>query len=295
LTGKGVLGEINGEVWFVGNYRYYKDQEISMTDQLATEYAIMEQDQKSIITIGTLDEIKGLISVTDQLKSHAKGLIQELKNLSIDKTVMLTGDSSKTSQLIAQEVGVDEFYAELLPDDKLIKIDELQQKYGSIAMLGDGVNDAPALSRADVGIAMGASGSDIALDSADIALMTDSFDSLHYLMSISRRSMKIIIINIIIAILIKVVLFVLSYFGFISLWMAVLIGDMGVSLFVIFNALIFARGKKMTHEYCEIHVNQYEPCMLKIRRLLYLQSKVYKINQMEVFTNVSRFQKIKFY
>ncbi|HUT81821.1 MAG TPA: cation-translocating P-type ATPase [Candidatus Bathyarchaeia archaeon] len=251
ITGKGIQGKINGDIWFVGNKRFYDEKEIVMNDDLATEYALMEQEQKSIIVIGSMNEIFGLISVIDLLKSHAKELIQELKDLSIDKTVMLTGDSSKIAQLIARETGVDEYYAELLPDDKLKIIDELQKQYGLIAMLGDGINDAPALAQADVGIALGAKGSDIALESADIALMTDSFDSLHYLMSISRRSMFLIKFNIIIALLVKLVLFVLTYFGFIDLWMAVLIGDMGVSLFVIFNAIVQVRGKKMTHLYCE--------------------------------------------
>ncbi|NHJ86420.1 MAG: cadmium-translocating P-type ATPase [Asgard group archaeon] len=251
ITGKGIQGKIDGDVWFVGNKRFYDEKEIIMNDNLATEYALMEQEQKSIIVVGSLTEIFGLISVVDQLKSHTKELIQELKDLAIDKTIMLTGDNSKTAQIIARETGVDEYYAELLPDDKLKCIDDLQKQYGTIAMLGDGINDAPALAKADVGIALGAKGSDIALESADIALMTDSFDSLHYLMSISRRSMFLIKFNIIIAILVKIVLFILTYFGFIDLWMAVLIGDMGISLFVIFNALVQARGKKMTHLYCE--------------------------------------------
>ncbi|MBN1329376.1 MAG: cation-translocating P-type ATPase [Candidatus Heimdallarchaeota archaeon] len=251
ITGKGIQGKIDGNIWFVGNKRFYDEKEIIMNDYLATEFALMEEAQKSIIVVGSMTEIFGLISVIDQLKSHARELIQELKDLSIEKTIMLTGDSSKIAHLIAQETGVDEYYAELLPDDKLKRIAELQKQYGSIAMLGDGINDAPALAQADVGIALGAKGSDIALESADIALMTDSFDSLHYLMSISRRSMFLIKFNIIIAILVKLILFVLSYFGFIELWMAVLIGDMGVSLFVIFNAIVQVKGKKMTHLYCE--------------------------------------------
>ncbi|NHJ31745.1 MAG: cation-translocating P-type ATPase [Asgard group archaeon] len=211
----------------------------------------MQSEQKSTVIISKENEVVGLISIQDQLKPHAKGMIHELKELDIKKTIMLTGDNSKTASEIAHELKIDEYYAELLPDQKMEIIDEIYENYGHVAMIGDGINDAPALAHANVGIAMGAKGSDIALETADIALMTDSFEALHYLISISRKAMRVIKQNITLAILIKVVLFVLSYFGYIDLWMAVLIGDMGVSLFVIFNAILRVKGKRMTHDYCD--------------------------------------------
>lgn len=251
IVGKGIEGSINNEKWLVGSYRLISDYNLTIDDVLASNIAILQSEQKTVVIVSDGKEVLGLITVRDQLKPHAKGFVTELKQLQIKKTIMLTGDTSKTAAVMAEELGLDEYYAELLPDQKMALLDQLEEEYGSIAMLGDGINDAPALAHASVGIALGASGSDIAIESADVALMTDSFESLHYLISISRKAIRIIIQNIIIAILIKIVLFVLAYFGLITLWMAVLIGDMGVSLFVIFNAVLRVKGKKMTHQYCK--------------------------------------------
>jgi Cd2+/Zn2+-exporting ATPase len=251
ITGKGIEGVINGTQWIVGNPRLLIDREISISNDLATSLSQLQYNRKTVIAIANSEEVVGLISISDSLKPHAKGIICELKALDIEKTIMLTGDNSKTAATIAEELGIDEYRAELLPNQKMDMIDKLRDEYGKIVMIGDGINDAPALAAADVGIAMGVSGSDIALETADIALMTDRLDSMHYLVTLSRRSMNIIIQNIVFAILIKIVLFVLSYMGFVQLWMAVLIGDMGVSLLVIFNAILRAKGKTMTHLFCD--------------------------------------------
>jgi Cd2+/Zn2+-exporting ATPase len=251
LVGIGLEGIIEGKKWTLGRYRIVADNNLLIDEVLSSKIAILQSEQKSIVLLADDQKVMGLIAVRDELKPHAVGFISELKLLKIDRTIMLTGDTSKTASVMSKELGIDEYYAELLPDQKMDLLDDLSEKYGHIAMLGDGINDAPALAHASVGIALGASGSDIAIESADIALMTDSFESLHYLVSISRRAMRIIIQNIVIAILVKVVLFVLAYFGLVELWMAVLIGDMGVSLFVIFNAVLRVRGKKMSHDYCE--------------------------------------------
>lgn len=251
IAGMGIKGDINGQTWLAGNYRLIQENELKVNSELAAEIAIKQQERKSIVIISNSKEVFGIISVWDQLKPHAKGLVVELRELGIKKSIMLTGDNSKTAAEIARELTIDDYYAELLPDQKMDLIDNLYADYGHIAMIGDGINDAPALAHANVGIAMGASGSDIALESADIALMTDSFESLHYLITISRKVMRIIKENITIAIIIKLILFVLSYLGLIDLWMAVLIGDMGVSLFVIFNSILRVKGKKMTHTYCD--------------------------------------------
>jgi Cd2+/Zn2+-exporting ATPase len=251
IVGKGIEGTIDGKKWLVGSYRLVSEYDLTIDDSLASNIALLQSEQKTVVIVSDRESVLGIITVRDQLKPHAEGFVRELKLLKVKKTIMLTGDTSKTAAVMADELGLDEYYAELLPDQKMELLDQLEKEHGSIAMLGDGINDAPALAHASVGIALGASGSDIAIESADIALMTDSFESLHYLISVSRKAIRIIIQNIVIAILIKIILFVLAYFGLITLWMAVLIGDMGVSLFVIFNAVLRVKGKKMTHEYCK--------------------------------------------
>ena len=149
---------------------------------------------------------------------------------------MLTGDNASTAQVIAKAVGVDEVKADLLPAEKVTAIESLVSEYGSVAMVGDGVNDAPAMARSSLGIAMGAAGSDTALETADIALMSDDLSRLPWLVRHSRRTLDIIRTNIIFALAIKVLFVVLTLFGFASLWAAIA-ADMGASLLVIFNGL----------------------------------------------------------
>jgi Cd2+/Zn2+-exporting ATPase len=251
IAGIGIQGEINSKLWTVSSPRLIVERNLVISDSLASIISVKQSEMKTVVLISDKEIVHGIITISDQMKPHAKGLVCALKDLKIQNIVMLTGDNGKTAAQVAKELGIDEYRAELLPDQKMEYIEKMKADLGSVVMLGDGINDAPSLALANVGIAMGASGSDIALDTANVALMTDRLDAIHYLVTISRKSMRIIKENITIAIVIKVVLFVLSYFSLISLWMAVLIGDMGVSLFVIFNALLRARGKKMNHLKCD--------------------------------------------
>ena len=251
LAGKGVQGKIDGRYWLLGNPRLIAEKELEISGELATKLSIMQSERKTVVIVSSESKVLGLISISDQMKPHAKGMVSELKALKAEKIIMLTGDNSKTATQVSAELGIDQFEAELLPDQKMAVIEKLNNQYKHVAMIGDGINDAPALALAKVGIAMGSSGSDIALEAADVALMTDRLDALHYLISISKKAMRIIKQNITIAILVKIALFVLSYLGLISLWMAVLIGDMGVSLFVIFNSILRAKGRKMSHIDCD--------------------------------------------
>ena len=251
IAGIGIQGEIESKLWTISSPRLIIERDLTISDSLASEISVKQSEMKTVVLISDNKAVHGIITISDQMKPHAKGLICALKDLKIENIVMLTGDNAKTAAQVAKELGIEDYRAELLPDQKMDFIEKMKADYGSVVMLGDGINDAPSLALADVGIAMGASGSDIALDTANVALMTDRLDAIHYLVTISRKSMRIIKENISIAIIIKIALFALSYFGLISLWMAVLIGDMGVSLFVIFNALLRARGKKMNHLKCD--------------------------------------------
>jgi len=150
---------------------------------------------------------------------------------------MLTGDNEETARAISEKLGLDGYMAHLLPEEKVAAIEKLRAEYGSVAMVGDGVNDAPALAAADVGIAMGAIGSDVALETADIALMEDEIRRISYLVKLSKATMRRIRENIAASILVKVAVAALAFPGLVSLWMAVAVGDMGLSLAVILNSL----------------------------------------------------------
>ncbi len=156
---------------------------------------------------------------------------------------MLTGDNEETARAIAGKLGFDGYTAQLLPEEKVAAIEKLQEKYGSVVMVGDGVNDAPALAAADVGIAMGAIGSDVALETADVALMEDEIRRITYLVDLSKATMGRIRENIAASILVKLAVAALAFPGLVSLWMAVAVGDMGLSLAVILNSLRLGRIK----------------------------------------------------
>ncbi len=251
IAGIGIQGEIDAQLWIISSPRLIMERELTISDSLASEISVNQSEMKTVVIISNSSAVHGIITISDQMKPHAKGLVCELKNIGAKKIVMLTGDNAKTAARVANELGIEDYRAELLPDQKMAYIEKLNDEFGHVVMLGDGINDAPSLALAEVGIAMGASGSDIALDTANVVLMTDRLDALHYLITLSKKSMRIIKQNIGIAIIVKLVLFVLSFMGLISLWMAVLIGDMGVSMFVIFNAILRARGKKMEHLNCD--------------------------------------------
>jgi Cd2+/Zn2+-exporting ATPase len=188
------------------------------------------------VAVGNAEHVCGLIALGDAVRPEAKSTIDRLRHAGVERIVMLTGDNRDTAAAIANETGVDEFYAELLPEDKVRIIEKLVTDLERVAMVGDGVNDAPAMARASVGIAMGAAGSDAAIEAADIALMSDELSKLPWLISHSRRTLRVIKENITVSIAVKVLFVALTFVGYASLWAAIA-ADMGVSLLVIFNAL----------------------------------------------------------
>ena len=177
------------------------------------------------------------------MRSESKGVIQTLHDNRIEHTVMLTGDAQLTAQNIAQQLQIDDIRANLLPHHKLQAMKELQQQYGSVAMLGDGVNDAPALAAANIGIAMGGAGTDAALETAQIVFMADDLSKLPYTMKLSKKAIKIIKQNIAFALGLKLVAILLIIPGWLTLWIAIF-ADMGATLLVILNSLRLLKVEK---------------------------------------------------
>jgi Cd2+/Zn2+-exporting ATPase len=184
----------------------------------------------------------GMLGVADRVRGQVRDAVAQLRQHGVRHVVMLTGDHEATARAVAEEVGVDEVRAELLPEDKVRAIETLREVYGPVAMIGDGINDAPALAAADVGIAMGAAGSHAALETADIALMADELLKVPFAIRLSRAALSTIRANVVFAIGIKVVFLALAVTGQATLWMAV-VADTGASLAVVANALRLLRAR----------------------------------------------------
>ena len=269
LTGKGIQANIDGETYYAGKPALFKElgfdlpQVRSVTDggvipEEVTEDSSLEEEKKeyadhvlaeleeegrTVVLVGTETELLGGIAIADEIRSISQRTVERLHELGVDHVVMLTGDNEGTAKAIAEQVGVDEYRAELLPDQKVEAIDELSEKYGDIAMVGDGVNDAPALATATVGIAMGAAGTDTALETADIALMGDDLSKLPYLYELSHKSGNVIRQNIWMSLGAKALLAIGVPLGYVSVAVAVVVGDMGMSLGVTGNAMRLSRLK----------------------------------------------------
>ncbi|NJD53916.1 MAG: cadmium-translocating P-type ATPase [Candidatus Methanoperedens sp.] len=232
IPGKGVKGNIDGKMYYIGSPAMFSGLSIPFPQAKVRE---LEEEGKTAILLGNR-ECMGIIAIMDKIRDTAPETIIMLKKIGM-RVVMLTGDNERIARTIANKLGIDEYHAGLLPEDKVRIVEELDQKYGKVAMVGDGVNDAPALAKSSVGIAMGAIGSDVALETADIALMHDDISKLPYLLKLSRKTLGIVKENIFTSIAIKGSFAVLAFPGIVTLWMAVAFGDMGLSLLVIVNAM----------------------------------------------------------
>lgn len=232
--GKGSNGLVRNKQFWIGSHRFMeeKGQETPEIHELANSLA---SQGHTVVAIGNEAHVFGLIAVSDVPRPHARELIRSLKDHEI-KVVMLTGDNKPTADAIAKQLGIGETLSELLPEDKIALIQELHKKYRSVAMVGDGINDAPALAQATVGFAMGTAGSDLAIETADVSLMSDDLSKIPWLITHAERTLRIIKQNISISLLTKAVVFVLSISGYASLWMAIA-ADTGTSLLVIANGL----------------------------------------------------------
>lgn len=235
IKGKGAEAKIDNRLYWIGNHRLIHERGMD-TEETHEKILEFEDAGHTVIAIGNDEHICGIISIADNIRPSTKQVIAAIKKTGIEKIIMLTGDNSGTAKAIADEIGVDDYQAELLPEDKVVAVESLVKKYGKAAMVGDGINDAPALAVSTCGIAMGAMGTDAALETADIALMSDELEKIPWLINKSRDTLKIIKQNVGFALGLKFLFIILALFGIASLWMAIA-ADTGATLLVTTNAL----------------------------------------------------------
>lgn len=241
ITGKGIQGNIEGITYLVGSPKLF---ESILTDNSKTieTYQRLQQQRKTAMLLGTDKQILAVIAVADELRESSKAVIEKLHDLGIEHTIMLTGDNATTAQSIGKQTGVTEIKGDLMPQDKLDYIKSLKETYGKVAMVGDGINDAPALAASTVGIAMGGAGTDTALETADVALMGDDLQKLPFIVKLSRQTLRIIKQNITFSLGIKLLALLLVVPGWLTLWIAIL-ADMGATILVTLNGLRLMKVK----------------------------------------------------
>jgi len=242
LKGKGATAVLDGLPVWVGSHRYLEERG-QETPEMHDKLESWSSAGSSAIVIGNDEHVCGLIAVADQVRSNARESVAQLKAAGIQHVVMLTGDNRGTAEAVGHQAGVDEIKSELLPEEKVKAVEELVRRYVNVAMVGDGVNDAPAMARATLGIAMGVAGSDVAIETADIALMSDDLSRIAWLVRHSRRTLAIIRQNIVASLGVKLVFVILTLLGHGSLWAAIA-ADTGMSLLVVFNALRLLRPSR---------------------------------------------------
>lgn len=244
ITGKGVKAKVNNEMYYVGSPGLFEELlPNGIQSEIKEQITTLQTQGKTVMALGTEKEILALIAVADEIRESSKEVIRKLHQVGIEKTVMLTGDNQRTAEAIGKQVGVSDIKADLLPEDKLNFIKELRDKYQSVAMVGDGVNDAPALAASTVGVAMGGAGTDTALETADIALMSDDLSKLPYTIKLSRKALAIIKQNITFSLGIKALSLLLIVPGWLTLWLAIF-ADMGATLIVTLNSMRLLKVKE---------------------------------------------------
>ncbi|NME07658.1 heavy metal translocating P-type ATPase [Psychrobacillus sp. BL-248-WT-3] len=247
LTGKGAEAVVNGIKWSVGSVAWIKTISLISVDVLR-KVEKLQMEGNTVILATEEGTYRGFVAIADPIRSTSSKVLQDLKDIGIKHTVMLTGDDPNTANAIAAQLGITDVNAGLMPDQKLMAIERLKEKYGAVAMIGDGVNDSPALAAANVGIAMGGAGTDAALETADVALMADDLEKLPYTISLSRKALHIIKENIMFALGLKIIALLLIIPGWLTLWIAIF-ADMGATLLVVLNSLRllnkFSNGKEL--------------------------------------------------
>jgi Cd2+/Zn2+-exporting ATPase len=233
-----VRGDIAGQTYWLGNHRLAGERGVD-SPELAARVQALEAQGKTVVVLAGEGRVLALFGVADTLKESSREAVAELHALGV-RTLMLTGDNVVVARAIGAELGIDEVQGGLLPDDKLRAIEARLGRSGGVGMVGDGINDAPALARADIGFAMGAAGTGTAIDTADVALMDDDLRKLPRFVRLSRRTHALLVQNIVLALGIKLVFLVLTVMGLGTMWMAVF-ADVGASLLVVGNGLRLLR------------------------------------------------------
>jgi len=266
VTGKGVRADLDGEPHVAGKPGLFEELGFDLShvhattdggvvtqaarqrcerndcvDLLDETVPGLQAEGKTVVLVGSDDELEGVIAVADEVRPGAREAVARLRELGVERTVMLTGDNERTARAVGDEVGVDEVRAELLPDEKVAAVEELVAEYGDAAMVGDGINDAPALATATVGVAMGAAGTDTALETADVALMGDDLAKLPYLYELAGGANAVIRQNVWASLAAKAALALAVPFGLVPIWLAVLAGDAGMTVGVTGNAMRLSR------------------------------------------------------
>jgi Cd2+/Zn2+-exporting ATPase len=239
ITGFGAQAQVNGQTYYVGKHRLFCER-VPHQDEVCARIEEVEGQGKTAVLVSNEHDVLGLIAVADRVRDTSAEVVQALRATGMEDIVLLSGDNELTATAIAAQVGIQNVQAELLPEDKVEAVEKLLAGNGHMAMVGDGVNDAPALARATVGIAMGAAGSDAALETADIVLMSDDLTRIPYVIRLGRRTLQNIRQNIVLSLLIKALFLSLAVSGLATLWMAVF-ADMGTSLLVTLNGMRLLR------------------------------------------------------
>lgn len=244
--GKGAQAEIKGHHYFLGNHRFTHELAVC-SEALEQKLTEIEANAQSLVVVGhkphadCKGEVLGIIVIADSIRKEAQATIQSIHKAGIQKVIMLSGDNQRTVNAISKQVGIDEAQGDLLPEQKIEKVQQLMKQYHYVGMIGDGVNDAPAMAAATLGIAMGGIGTDTAIETADITLMKDDLSKVAEAIHLGRRTLGVIQVNIGFALIVKAVFLTLALFGHTSLWLAIL-ADTGTTLIVIINALSLLKG-----------------------------------------------------
>lgn len=241
ITGKGLTGIHQNMRYYIGSPKLFSASVIEET-AVKVQYRQFQEQGKTAMYFGTDEQILGVIAVADEVRDSSAAVISELHKLSIEHTIMLTGDNTKTAESIGKQLGVTEIKGDLMPQEKLDSIKALRTTYNKVAMVGDGINDAPALAASTVGIAMGGAGTDTALETADVALMGDDLQKLPFIVRLSRQTLKVIKQNITFSLGIKLLALLLVIPGWLTLWIAI-VADMGATLLVTLNGLRLMKVK----------------------------------------------------